>query len=141
MYTRSWYRGQRGDDQRYSPPPGYVGTAFSDESSVKHHIPEKDVHELPQRMTENSPDTHAVNAEVCVFGEEASAKNNGGELSASEACREEKSPLVQLAESMRGRIGKEELIILMTMLLISSDGVGAEVLILALALLAGKSEK
>lgn len=49
----------------------------------------------------------------------------------------EKHPLYDLIESLRGKIGTEELIILMVMLLVASDGIGVEVLILALALLAG----
>ena len=41
-----------------------------------------------------------------------------------------------LIENLRGKIGREELIILLVMFLIASDGMCAEVLILALVLLA-----
>ena len=47
------------------------------------------------------------------------------------------SSLHELLISLRGRFGSEELIILTVMLLIAQDGIGAEVLILALILIAG----
>ncbi len=45
--------------------------------------------------------------------------------------------LSALIESLHGKFGSEEMIILLVMLLVASDGIGPEVLILALILIAG----
>lgn len=50
---------------------------------------------------------------------------------------DEKYPFEELLRSLKGKIGREELIILLVMLLVASEGVGIEVLLLALILIAG----
>lgn len=146
MYTRSFNRMQHGENQRYTPPPGYVGNAFSEESGVKHHVPEVDVHEFSSRYQRN--DQSDRNEEIT----EEFVENDSGLIldeasmpaeknRQNETKEAERSPLAQLVESLHGKIGTEELIILMTMLLISSDGIGVEVLILALILIAGNESK
>lgn len=111
MYTRNMkYSG------RYSPPPGYVGSAFPAES-VKHHEP----------LTDES----AVRAEPPA-GYHRSEKREG---------EEDRLALEGLIHSLRGKIGTEELIILLVMLLTSTEGIGVEALILAAVLLAGNEKK
>ena len=49
----------------------------------------------------------------------------------------ENDAIFRLIESLHGKFGREELIILLVMFLVASDGICAEVLILALLLIAG----
>lgn len=127
MYTRSYNRNRDSRYQRYTPPPGYVGTAFLDDTEVKHHTPEQ---ELPLYRTEDSD--IAETESDCEELSEVHGKK--------EKTQKDESPLISLIESLRGKISAEELIILMTMFLISSDGICAEALILALVLTAGREK-
>ncbi|MBP3377636.1 MAG: hypothetical protein J6L96_02705 [Clostridia bacterium] len=128
MYTRNY-----GKQRRYSPPPGYAGSTISGDGQVKHHLPADEVKRLAKEV-----------ADVDDFPRESYAKPSESN------CAEEKtavdivakkdkdnSSLHELLKSLRGRFGSEELIILTVMLLIAQDGIGAEVLILALILIAG----
>jgi len=152
MYTRNTYRTQRNDSQRYTPPPGYVGNAFSG----KHHVPEQNIRDnVPRRPQEDSREAQiseeGIRAENIPLrenalncrGEEENRDNNGSHELQQEGevpkvpGPAEKSPLQDLLGHLRGKIGTEELIILLIMLLISSDGIGAEALVLGLVLLAG----
>ena len=72
--------------------------------------------------------------------EENGEKNDAVELSEKNQSRitfRENDAIVKLIESLHGKFGREELIILLVMFLIASDGICAEVLILALLLIAG----
>ena len=147
MYTRNIRPVQRQRTPHYDPPPGYAGNTFP----VKHHLPEDILEEqIPRRAVRESeeiyisgtddgiregnspPDTNPLTCQ----GEE---KNSGSlvENEISVAAARGKLPLAELIESLSGKIGTEELIILTVMLLISSDGMCAEVLILALCLISG----
>ncbi len=109
MYTHQLNR-----KKRYSPPPGYVGTAFGAEDSPmegKVHSPGQTPAppirpEIPEPVPPLEP-------------------------------REGASVLGDLLGDLRGRIGSEELILLLVMLLLASDGAGSEILLLALILLGG----
>lgn len=122
MYTRSSHQSNIRQDtaKRYTPPPGYVGTAFSENPEVKHHVPEQDIQELT---------AHRNVDEEALPIERHEIKPN------------EESPLRGLIESLQGKIGTEELILLMTMFLISSDGICVEALVLALVWMAGHESK
>lgn len=134
MYTRSYNRNRDSRYQRYTPPPGYVGTAFSEETGVKHHMPEQEL--LSHRADDRDIDERET---ILDHEDEASAvREESGERREIE--RKEESPLTSLIESLRGKLSAEELIILMTMFLISSDGICVEVLILALILIAGREQ-
>lgn len=106
---------------RYSPPPGYTGSAFSGEGEVKHHLPCDEV---------------AVSAppEVC---EDVAEKNESPVTECEPHKKGSFGGLGELIESIKDKFGTEELIILAVMLLIAQDGIGVEVLILGLILLAG----
>lgn len=116
MYTRNYSK-----QKRYSPPPGYAGSAFGSEGEVKHHLPSDEVmrtdrDEPPAKQEAHHEDTQA----------------------AAELPREKDgNALRELLQNLRGRFGSEELLILAVMLLIAQDGISVEVLILALILIAG----
>lgn len=174
MYSRNFNRTQRNENQRYNPPPGYVGTAFSG----KHHRPMQEVGEqsepvnrynreqnengLPEldfdhyeprrpqsdRYEQQDEREEGIRQEnIPIMENEVSCRGKDPEQALSKSVEDgqpeergnsdEKSPLHDLLEILHGKIGTEELIILMVMLLVASDGIGVEVLILALALLAG----
>lgn len=118
MYSRNYYGGAR-----FSPPPGYVGNAF-DSPTVKHHEPE---------YTEPT----SVRREESEENQDASETQTARE-NLTPVPQENTNVLGELIRSLSGRIGREELIILLVMLLTASDGVSAETLILALVLLSGK---
>ncbi len=114
MYTRQLNR-----RKRYSPPPGYVGTAFGAKETTmegKVHAPDPAPPSRPE-----VPDS-ALTREV------------------PPERREGTSALGDLLGDLRGRIGAEELILLLVMLLLASDGAGSEILLLALLLFAGGEE-
>lgn len=118
MYTRNF-----GRNQRYSPPPGYAGSTFLREEEVKHHLPEDEVKRPEPRVEEKTDTPVAVqesDSAVC-----PDPKENG------------RGALWELINNLKDRFDSEDLIILMVMLLIAQDGIGAEVLILALILIAG----
>ena len=111
MYTRQLNR-----KKRYSPPPGYVGTAFGAE-------------EAPMEGKVHSPGAPPIRQEV---PESAVTVPESPQLP-----REGASVLGALLGDLRGHIGAEELILLLVMLLLASDGAGSEILLLALILFAG----
>lgn len=137
IYTRDLRK------NRYSPPPGYDGNTFKDwkdvstmsgasarftaqrdESTEEEYTPEEDIlgtsaEEYTEQPSEELPQNEVLQDEVSA--------------SASAKAHENISSLI---ENLRGKIGREELIILLVMFLIASDGMCAEVLILALVLLA-----
>ena len=108
--------------QRYSPPPGYMGTAFGEgeEVPMEGKIHPAEHTEAPSRPEERPPEAEASGKKPQEAG--------GFPLPPA---------LGELLEQLRGRIGAEELILLLVMLLLGADGAGAEVLLLALILLAG----
>lgn len=136
IYTRDLRK------NRYSPPPGYDGNTFKDwkdvsgmsgasarftaqrdESTEEEYTPEEDIletsaEEYAEQPSEELPQTEVLKDEVSA---PASAKAHEN--------------ISSLIENLRGKIGREELIILLVMFLIASDGMCAEVLILALVLL------
>lgn len=115
MYSRNSVR-----TTRYSPPPGYTGNTFSNDGEVKHHLPNENI--VPaDPLAEKTPMEEPEKIPQKI--EPAPKPNLHG--------------LNELFESFVGRFGSEELIILAVMLLIAQDGIGVEVLILALALLVG----
>ncbi|MBQ8186226.1 MAG: hypothetical protein IJ037_05065 [Clostridia bacterium] len=130
MYTRNFVK------QKYTPPPGYDGTAFNPSMETKRHEPQDLIREerteeaeipelLPEPVSAESPE---IRTEIPEIREEE--KTHHPQESALRT-------IGQLMESLRGRLGSEELIILLVMLLIAEDGLSAEVLILGLLLIAG----
>ena len=116
MYTRNYAR-----VKRYSPPPGYAGNAIVGDEEIKHHPPTDEVIYLPR---EEGP----------IPSEPVFQRDN---IAHFHAYDKEKNLLSELLRNLRGKFGSEELIILAVMLLIVEDGIGPEVLILALTLIAG----
>ena len=135
IYTRDLRK------NRYSPPPGYDGNTFKDwkdvsgmsgasarftaqrdESTEEEYTPEEDI-------LETSAEEYAEYQQ-----EQPSNEVLQDEVSASASAKAHEN-ISSLIENLRGKIGREELIILLVMFLIASDGMCAEVLILALVLL------
>lgn len=135
IYTRDLRK------NRYSPPPGYDGNTFKDwkdvsgmsgasarftaqrNESTEEYTPEEDISETSDETAAEQPVEEFSRDEV--LQDDVSAP-------ASAKAHENISSLI---ETLRGKIGREELIILLVMFLIASDGMCAEVLILALVLL------
>ena len=123
MYTRNFGK------QNYMPPPGYDGTAFNGMISTKHHAPtemirsEATTTEVPYNIPDEGNRVQEIVPEKC---EEASVKPSHK--------REEKQ-IGQLMEMLRGKLGTEEMIILLIILLIASEGISAELLVLGILLL------
>lgn len=136
IYTRDLRK------NRYSPPPGYDGNTFKDwkdvsgmsgasarftaqrdESTEEEYTPEEDILETSAEAAAEQPVEEFSRDEVLQDDVSASASAKAHENISS------------LIENLRGKIGREELIILLVMFLIASDGMCAEVLILALVLL------
>ena len=151
MYSRNYGKGGR-----YNPPPGYVGNTFS-EPEVKRHEPEIDRHEPEVRRRESEMRRHESESRR----HEPEMRRNESEQEHEEQPRrdaslpeptqrntpgehrdrsEERLALEELIHSLRGKIGSEELIILLVMLLTASDGICIETIILAAVLLAGGRE-
>ena len=106
------YSRNYGSGGRYNIPPGYVGSAFP-EPEVKLHTPEHTESEAPYPQQIRAAEQYQGHSDGRIALEE-------------------------LIHSLRGKIGTEELIILLVMLLTASEGVGVETLILAAVLLAGR---
>ena len=101
---------------RYTPPPGYDGNTFSDRT--KHHAPEDDLRQFRDPPERRDPPEHR------------NPPPGGGT-----------SPLIQLYRMLDGVIGSEELLLLLVLLIVASNGIGPEVLILSVLLLAGGEKK
>lgn len=135
IYTRDLRK------NRYSPPPGYDGNTFKDwkdvsgmsgasarftaqrNVSTEEYTPEEDISETSHETAAEQPAEEFSRDEVL---------QDDVSVPASAKAHENISSLI---ETLRGKIGREELIILLVMFLIASDGMCAEVLILALVLL------
>ena len=114
MYSRNMRNGGR-----YFPPPGYTGNAFNDGIGVKLH----------EGMYEEN-DSVAVRNEA----EQGAGKTDAPPCRASDVS-DSRRAFSELISGLRGRLRAEEMIILLVMLLTASDGIRAETLILAVALL------
>lgn len=155
IYTRN-YGKQNRSGVKYSPPPGYDGNAFSETPSVKLHEAEDDVTRLPRRPripAEPEPDERDLFEEPETFSEpEPFLEPEPEPENAPEPERMiDPSPpaenfpvfhnsiqsLETLFSHLRGKFGREELIIVLVMLLIASDGASIELMLLALILIAG----
>ena len=123
MYTRNFGR------NKYTPPPGYDGTAFGRLVETKHHEPTElirtqEIREPEQVLQQIQP-------------EEISAPEADAEEASVIPKEEAENPLKQLLDTIRGKFGTEELIILLVMMLIASDGFGTEMLVLGILLAVG----
>jgi len=126
MYTRNFGK------QKYTPPPGYDGTAFNETVATKHHEPTELIRESakekesypesmlqPQkeeRIIQNIPEKSApISTEPVVY-------------------QKKEDQFSQILHALRGKLGTEELIILLVMLLIASEGFSTEMLVLGILL-------
>lgn len=141
IYTRDLRK------NRYSPPPGYDGNAFKDWKDVSgmsgasarftvqrdENTEDEEEYTPEEDILETSPEEAAEQPQEKQSTEEVHQKKAVEAAPASAKVHENINSLV---ENLRGKIGREELIILLVMFLIASDGMCAEVLVLALVLLA-----
>ncbi len=137
MYARSLSK--RG---RSTPPPGYTGTAFiqptrdnpsrdpADDMESKRHTPAEYGTDSRELRWGPSPVHDEQTAEVPIPGTPSGAEKSGTSPIPA--------PFAELLSELRGRVGTEEVILLMVMLLLSADGAGVETLLLGLILLAGR---
>ena len=136
MYARSLSK--RG---RSTPPPGYTGTAFI--QPIREHPardPADDMESKRHTPAEYGPDRQKFHTESPSDpGDKAGARfpdiPAGAEKNGTSPIP---SAFAELLHDLRGRVGTEEVILLMVMLLLSADGAGAETLLLGLILLAGR---
>ena len=155
IYTRNYGKTDRG--VRYNPPPGYDGNAFSGQPEVKMHRAQEEIFRPPQNVQDDLPQPEYPEPEsmepeeIPEIAEEEERKPEPAEVRAKPVKEEEASKfpeevpafaggiqsLEALFRHLRGRFGREELIIVLVMLLVSSDGASPEILLLALLLLAG----
>lgn len=137
IYTRDLRK------NRYSPPPGYDGNTFKDWKDVS-TMSGASARFTAQR-DESTEEEYTPEEDILETSAEAAAEQPVEEFSRDEVLQDDVSApasakahenISSLIETLRGKIGREELIILLVMFLIASDGMCAEVLILALVLLA-----
>lgn len=140
IYTRSNERPRR-TGSRYEPPPGYDGNAFSQD--VKLHEGDEDVTTLrrprevaPVAQTSQTTSVAPASEEVQVEGVGSGEVAEGGRKATFE---EGLLAFEEVFRQLRGRFGREELILVLVMLLISSgdssNGAGVELLLLSLLLI------
>ena len=128
MYART-LAGRAGS----TPPPGYAGTAF---------------HPTTQEVRRESPDAMESRRHTPdEYGPSRPAVQETIRDPAPPTVSEEKkghgpdaSPLEALLSGLDGRVGAEEVVLLLVMLLLSADGAGVETLLLGVILLAGRGE-
>ena len=156
IYTRNYGRADRGG--RYNPPPGYDGNAFSEPPAVKMHRAKAEIVRMPQDSEEIPELLQEERPSEDMTARPAEETDNAGERKPSPAeirtkpTKEEDSSgtpdavpvfaggiqsLEALFRHLRGKFGREELIIVLVMLLVSSEGANPELILLALLLIAG----
>lgn len=123
MYTRNFGK------QKYTPPPGYDGTAFNGMVSTKHHVPTEMIRseETPHKILYEVPEEENIVQEI---GQEKIE-----DAVVKQVRPKQEKQIGQLLEMLRGKLGVEEMIILLIILLIASEGVSAEMLVLGILLL------
>ncbi len=138
IYTRDFNR------KSYTPPPGYDGNAFNEQREMFSSAAKAEyVRRGPDGRVDygssgkNDSESHfdgEIYDEIQPDSPEEQIRDESHE---AKLHSHEIEALSSLIESLHGRFGSEEMIILLVMLLVASDGIGPEVLILALILIAG----
>ena len=126
IYTRDY--STRRARTGYSPPPGYDGTVFSGDG-MKMHAADTLVTDLDR----GSADDEVCECEPAPVVESA----DNTECTTSVQERSTSNPLGDLVSSLRGKLGTEELILILVLLIVASEGIGIEALILGLLLISG----
>ena len=136
MYARSLAKRERG-----TPPPGYTGTAFGNGVSGpytsgngepmegKRHTPEEYEREKRSVLSGSGPEQRDAASYIPAGPETPAKSDNDGIFRIAD--------LTNLLGDLRGRIGTEEAVLLLVMLLLAADGAGVETLLLGILLLAG----
>ncbi len=129
MYARSLAKRERS-----SPPPGYMGTAFGQGTSALYGGPSG--RGEPMAGKRHTPEEYGREGRPAAPVLSVPPQDESPGL----PVREDKGitrALTDLLGDLRGRIGTEEALLLVVMLLLASDGAGAETLLLGVILLAG----
>ena len=131
MYARSL-----AGRERSSPPPGYMGTAFGQGASALYG--NRSGAGEPMEGKRHTPDEYGREGGTLTRPVRALQENDRpGPPAAGDGGIAR--VLADLLGDLRGRIGTEEAIILLVMLLMASEGAGVETLLLGVLLLAGGS--
>ena len=120
--VREVYARSLANRERSTPPPGYTGTAFvggdfrdpGEPMAGKRHTPEE--YAPPRSPVQQTPSRPAESAKDTVLPDAVG----------------------ELLRDLKGKIGREELVLLLVMLLLAADGAGIETLLLGLILLTGR---
>ena len=138
MYARS-LSGRR----RSTPPPGYNGTAFGT-GLPPQAIPDADGDGMESRR--HTPEEYRAGSPVVLPpAEDPAPPRFPGEQERQidrNGDRAVRLPdaLTDFLAGLEGKLGAEEVILLLVMLLLSADGAGVETLLLGVVLLAGRGE-
>ena len=134
MYARS-LSGRR----RSTPPPGYNGTAFG-AGLPPQTVPDDDGMESRR----HTPEEYRADRPVVLPPAETPAPPQfPGERQidrGDDRAVRLPEPLADFLADLEGKLGAEEVILLLVMLLLSADGAGIETLLLGVVLLAGRGE-
>ena len=128
MYARS-LAGRAGS----TPPPGYAGTAFHPQTQEIRRETSDALESRRHTPDEYGPSRPAVQETIRDPAPPSDSAERGRQ-------GPDTSPLEALLSAMEGRVGAEEVVLLLVMLLLSADGAGAETLLLGVILLAGRGE-
>jgi hypothetical protein len=120
--VREVYARSLANRERSTPPPGYTGTAFvggdfrdpGAPMAGKRHTPEE--YAPPRSPVQQTPSRPAESAKDPVLPDAVG----------------------ELLRDLKGKIGREELVLLLVMLLLAADGAGIETLLLGLILLTSR---
>ncbi len=136
IYTRDFSARRRGGD-RYTPPPGYDGIAFGDSIGMKRHEADVDISQLSGDRVRRDDADQADSPDTVIEGQGEGISCALAETENKDVSRRDSRTLEELFHTLRGKIGTEELILILVMLVVASGGIGIEVLLLGLLLIAG----
>ena len=134
MYARNLVKREHG-----TPPPGYGGTAFGSGASGIHPPGTGE----PMAGKRHTPQEYERERRAVLPGSVYSDRDpvpSPAEPPEKPAGTPGIFPLTEFTEllgDLRGRIGTEEAVLLLVMLLLAADGAGVETLLLGILLLAG----
>jgi len=130
IYTRDYGKARRRDIS-YSPPPGYDGTAFG-EIGMKMHEADVEISDLERGHTTEEE----TESQEEIYDEYENCVPDSNALSGlDDSVRRDSRTIEALFRSLRGKLGTEEIILILVLLIVASDGIGIEAMVLGLLLM------